>query len=237
MIKDFTECKEHEAAKEQFETIRQASQQANEDLRANVTEWTKGFETDYNDMLVVSLAQVEDTTDFWFAELPSSSNMALALQLEKPAKLDLAIGLALLHNKKKKKKKAHELQLTSRIDCAQRSCCKFLRAFSAMLPVGRACLVPAELEFESNSFQLCEEVHANVHALELLVNAMDPEVVKRCRAAVVVSQAISEKQKLLKLLVDRWDMMCQGLSDYLCELHPKERIWREYCIHMPDKDK
>ena len=103
-------------------------------------------------MLVVSLAQGEDKTDFWFAELSSSSNMALALQLEKPAKLDLAIDLALLHDNKKK---AHELQLTSRIDCAQRSCCKSLGTFSAMLPVGRACLVPAELEFESNSFQLC----------------------------------------------------------------------------------
>ena len=45
MIKDFKKCKEHEAAKEQLETIGQASQTANEDLRANVAEWTKGFET------------------------------------------------------------------------------------------------------------------------------------------------------------------------------------------------
>ena len=42
---------------------------------------------------MVSLAQGDDKTDFWLAELSSSTTMAAALKLEKPAKLDLAIDL------------------------------------------------------------------------------------------------------------------------------------------------
>ena len=237
MIAEFKEEKKkdgQQVGKDDLETLADASKNESQALRAQVTEWNSGVEMDYKDTLVTSLAKGEDKNDFWFAELSAESNIKAVLKLDQPAKLDLAIDLALLYGDKKK---AQELQLTRRVDAAQRLCCKFLSRFSALQPVSRYIEAPKHLEFESGIYQLYEEVYSAVLSLERPTVQADSDVSAKMKAPAVVSQAVAERNKLMKLLCDRWDSTCSGLAEYLKELHPKERTWREYCIKKPDKTK
>ena len=200
-----------------------------QELKDKISELTKSFSAKFEEGLVVSLAESEDTASFWPNAFGSLDAKKMALAKPEANALELAIQVAQFWGNTAQ---LQTLKFRQQLDKAQRACLRFHLSWSE-LP-STSSLPPRSIEFEA------AQVSAFVKAAEAITAFRDFAGLLQLKDIEVKessAEALEHAGKMQHLVLQGWESNCASLVEALKSLHPKEKEWRAWIITKPDNKK